>query len=81
MDILVLVVALVLSQIIAGVVMMTLFMNPRVLKWFMRKYMKTVNEVSDYLIEEDLVQLKDGRSYMDFLFFREIYNIYYERKI
>ena len=55
MDILVLVVALVLSWIVAGVVMMTLFMNPRVLKWYMRKHMKTVNEVSNYLIEEDLV--------------------------
>lgn len=55
MDILVLVVALVIAQIVTGVVMMTLFMNPRVLKWFMRKYMKTVNEVSNYLIEEDLV--------------------------
>ena len=55
MDILVLVIALVVSQIVTGVVMMTLFMNPRVLKWVMRKYMKTVNEVSNYLIEEDLV--------------------------
>lgn len=55
MDILVLVVALVLSQIVTGVAMLTLFMNPRVLKWFLRKYMKTVNEVSNYLIEEDLV--------------------------
>ena len=55
MDILVLVIALVIAQIVTGVVMMALFMNPRVLKWFMRKYMKTVNEVSDCLIEEDLV--------------------------
>ena len=55
MDILVLIVALVLSQIVTGVVMMALFMNPRVLKWFMRKYAKTIHEVSDYLIEEDLV--------------------------
>ena len=55
MDILVLVLALVISQIVTGVIMMALFMNPRVLKWFMRKYMKTVNEVSNYLIEEDLV--------------------------
>ena len=55
MDILVLVIALVVSQIVTGVVAMALFMNPRVLKWFMRKYMKTVNEVSNYLIEEDLV--------------------------
>ena len=55
MDILVLVIALVIAQIVTGVVMMALFMNPRVLKWFMRKYMKTVNEVSNCLIEEDLV--------------------------
>lgn len=55
MDILVLVVALVLSQIVTGVIMMALIMNPSVLKWFMRKYMKTINEVSDCLIEEDLV--------------------------
>ena len=55
MDILVLVIALVVSQIVTGVVVMALFMNPRVLKWFMRKYMKTVNEVSNCLIEEDLV--------------------------
>ena len=55
MDILVLVVALVLSQIITGVIAISLFMNPSVLKWFMKKYMKTINEVSDYLIEEDLV--------------------------
>lgn len=55
MDILVLVVALVVSQIVTGVVMMALLINPRVLKWFMIKYMKTVNEVSNCLIEEDLV--------------------------
>ena len=55
MNILVLVIALVIAQIVTGVVMMALIMNPRVLKWFMRKYMKTVNEVSNYLIEEDLV--------------------------
>lgn len=55
MDILVLVIALVVSKIVTGVVAMALFMNPRALKWFMRKYMKTVNEVSNYLIEEDLV--------------------------
>lgn len=55
MDILVLVIALVVSQIVTGVIAMMLFMSPRVLKWFMRKYMKTVNEVSDCLIEEDLV--------------------------
>lgn len=55
MNILVLVIALVIAPIVAGVVMMALFMNPRVLMWFMRKYMKTINEVSDCLIEEDLV--------------------------
>ena len=55
MNILVLVIALVVAQVVTGVVMLALFMNPRVLKWFMRKYMKTVSEVSDYLIEEDLV--------------------------
>lgn len=55
MDILVLVIALVIAQIVTGVVMMALIMNPSVLKWFMRKYMKTINEVSDCLIEEDLV--------------------------
>ena len=55
MDILVLVLALVISQIVTVVAAMALVMNTRVLKWFMRKYMKTVNEVSEYLIEEDLV--------------------------
>ena len=55
MDILVLVIALVIAQIVTGVVMMALIMNPSILKWFMKKYMKAVNEVSDYLIEEDLV--------------------------
>ena len=55
MDILVLVIALVIAQIVTGVVAMALVMNPRVLKWFMRKYAKTIHEVSDYLIEEDLV--------------------------
>lgn len=55
MNILVLVIALVIAQIVTGVVMMALIMNPRVLTWFMKKYMKTVNEVSNYLIEEDLV--------------------------
>ena len=55
MDILVLVIALVIAQIVTGVVMMALIMNPSVLKWFMRKDMKTINEVSDCLIEEDLV--------------------------
>ena len=55
MDILVLVVALVISQVVIDVIMMALLMSPRVLTWFMKKYMKTVNEVSNYLIEEDLV--------------------------
>lgn len=55
MDILVLVVALVISQVVTGVIMMALLMSPRILTWFMKKYMKTVNEVSNYLIEEDLV--------------------------
>ena len=55
MDILVLVIALVIAQIVTGVVMMALIMNPSVLKWFMKKYAKTIYEVSDYLIEEDLV--------------------------
>lgn len=55
MDILVLVIALVIAQIVTGVIMMALIMNPRVLKWFMKKYAKTIYEVSDYLIEEDLV--------------------------
>ena len=55
MDILVLVLALVISQIVTGVIAISLFMSPRVLTWFMKKYMKTVNEVSNYLIEEDLV--------------------------
>ena len=55
MDILVLVIALVIAQIVTGVIMMALIMNPSVLKWFMRKYAKTIYEVSDYLIEEDLV--------------------------
>ena len=55
MDILVLVIALVIAQIVTGVIMMALIMNPRVLKWFIKKYMKTINEVSDCLIEEDLV--------------------------
>lgn len=55
MDILVLVIALVIAQIVTGVIMMALIMNPSVLKWFMKKYAKTIYEVSDYLIEEDLV--------------------------
>ena len=55
MDILVLVIALVIAQIVTGVVMMALIMNPSVLKWFMKKYAKTIYDVSDYLIEEDLV--------------------------
>ena len=55
MDILVLVIALVIAQIVTGAIMMALIMNPSVLKWFMKKYAKTIYEVSDYLIEEDLV--------------------------
>lgn len=55
MDILVLVLALVISQIVTGVIAISLFMSPRVLTWFMKKYAKTIHEVSDYLIEEDLV--------------------------
>lgn len=55
MDILVLVIALVIAQIVTGVIMMALIMNPSVLKWFMKKYAKTIYDVSDYLIEEDLV--------------------------
>lgn len=55
MDILVLVIALVIAQIVTCVIMMALIMNPSVLKWFMKKYAKTIYEVSDYLIEEDLV--------------------------
>lgn len=55
MDILVLVIALVIAQIVTGVIAISLFMSPRVLKWFMKKYAKTIYEVSDYLIEEDLV--------------------------
>ena len=55
MDILVLVIALVISQIIIGAIAMALLMNRRFLTWFLKKYMKTVNEVSNYLIEEDLV--------------------------
>ena len=55
MDILVLVLALVISQIVTGVIAISLFMSPRVLTWFMKKYAKTICEVSDYLIEEDLV--------------------------
>ena len=55
MNILVLVLALVISQVVTGVIMMALLMSPRVLTWFMRKYMKTINEVSNCLIEEDLV--------------------------
>ena len=55
MDILVLIIALVIAQIVTGVIMMALIMNPSVLKWFMKKYAKTIYEVSDYLIEEDLV--------------------------
>ena len=49
------VIALVIAQVLAGVVMLTLVLNPKVMGWFMKKYMKTVNEVSDCLIEEDLV--------------------------
>ena len=55
MDILVLVIALVIAQIVTGVIMIALIMNPSVLKWLMKKYAKTIYEVSDYLIEEDLV--------------------------
>ena len=55
MDILVLVIALVIAQIVTGIIMMALIMNPSVLKWFMKKYAKTIYDVSDYLIEEDLV--------------------------
>ena len=55
MNILVLVIALVISQIIIGAIGMALLMNRRFLTWFMKKYVKTVNEVSDWLIEEDLV--------------------------
>ena len=55
MDILVLVIALVIAQIVTGVIMMALIMNTSVLKWFMKKYAKTIYDVSDYLIEEDLV--------------------------
>ena len=45
------VIALVIAQILAGVIMLALVLNRKVMGWFMKKYMKMINEVSEDLID------------------------------
>ena len=50
------VIALVIAQILAGVVMLALLLNRKVMGWFTKKYMKMINEISEDL-SEDLLDL------------------------
>ena len=45
------VIALVIAQVLAGVVMLTLVLNPKVMGWFMKKVHEMINEVSEDLID------------------------------
>lgn len=50
------VIALVIAQILSGVIMLALLLNRKVMGWFTKKYMKTINEISEDL-SEDLLDL------------------------
>ena len=43
------VIALVIAQILSGVIMLALLLNRKVMGWFTKKYMKTINEISEDL--------------------------------
>lgn len=45
------VIALVIAQVLAGVIMLALVLNRKVMGWFMKKYMKMINEISEDLID------------------------------
>ena len=50
------VIALVIAQILSGVIMLTLLLNRKAMGWFMKKYMNTINKISEDL-SEDLLDL------------------------
>ena len=50
------VIALVIAQILSGVIMLALLLNRKVMGWFTKKYMKMINEISEDL-SEDLLDL------------------------
>ena len=50
------VIALVIAQILSGVIMLALLLNRKMMGWFTKKYMKMINEISDDL-SEDLLDL------------------------
>ena len=50
------VIALIIAQILSGVIMLALLLNRKVMGWFTKKYMKTINEISEDL-SEDLLDL------------------------
>ena len=43
------VIALVIAQILSGVIMLALLLNRKVMVWFTKKYMKMINEIEDSL--------------------------------
>ena len=48
------VIALIIAQILSGVIMLALLLNRKVMGWFTKKYMKTINEISEDLSEDSL---------------------------
>ena len=50
------VIALVIAQILSGVIMLALLLNRKMMGWFTKKYMKMINEISEDL-SEDLLDL------------------------
>lgn len=50
------VIALVIAQILSGVIMLALLLNRKVMGWFTKKYMKMINEIGEDL-GEDLLDL------------------------
>ena len=50
------VIALVIAQILSGVIMLALLLNRKVMGWFTKKYMKMINEIGEDL-SEDLLDL------------------------
>ena len=50
------VIALVIAQILSGVIMLALLLNRKVMGWFTKKYMKMINEIREDL-SEDLLDL------------------------
>ncbi len=45
------VIALVIAQILSGVIMLALLLNRKAMGWFMKKYMKTINKISEDLLD------------------------------